>query len=45
MLPASLCPKEIEDKIAKDVKRLFDVGKASYMAPLDPEGGHLLSRK
>jgi hypothetical protein len=38
MLPASLRPKEVEDKIAKDVKRLSDVGEASYMIPLDPGG-------
>jgi hypothetical protein len=38
MLPASLRPKEVENKIAKDVKRLFDVGEASYMVPLDPGG-------
>jgi hypothetical protein len=38
MLPTSLCPKEVEDKTAKDVKRLSNVGEASYMVPLDPEG-------
>ncbi len=38
MLPASLRSKEVEDKTAKDVKRLFDVGEASYMVPLDPRG-------
>jgi hypothetical protein len=38
MLPTSLRPKEVEDKIAKDIKRLFDVGEASYMVPLDPGG-------
>jgi hypothetical protein len=38
MLPAFLRPKEVEDKIAKDVKRLSDVGEASYMVPLDPGG-------
>jgi hypothetical protein len=38
MLPASLRPKEVEDKTAKDVKRLSDVGEASYMVPLDPRG-------
>jgi hypothetical protein len=38
MLPASLRPKEVEDKTAKDVKRLSDVGEASYMVPLDPGG-------
>ncbi len=35
MLPASLRPKKVEDKTAKDVKRLSDVGEASYMVPLD----------
>jgi hypothetical protein len=38
MLTASLCPKEVKDKNAKDVKRLSDVGEASYMVPLDPGG-------
>jgi hypothetical protein len=38
ILPASLRPKEVEDKTAKDVKRLADVGEASYMVPLDPGG-------
>jgi hypothetical protein len=38
MLPASLHPKEVEDKTAKDVKRLSDVREASYMVPLDPRG-------
>jgi hypothetical protein len=38
MLLAYLHSKEIEDKTAKDVKRLFDVGEASYMVPLDPWG-------
>jgi hypothetical protein len=38
MLSASLRPKEVEDKTAKDVKRLSDVGEASYMVPLDPRG-------
>jgi hypothetical protein len=38
MLPASLRPKEVEDKTTKDVKRLSDVGEASYMVPLDPGG-------
>jgi hypothetical protein len=38
MFPASLRLKEEEDKIAKDVKRLSDVGEASYMVPLDPGG-------
>jgi hypothetical protein len=36
MLPASLRPKEVEDEVAKDVKRLSDVEKAPYMVPLDP---------
>jgi hypothetical protein len=38
MLPASLRPKEVEDEIAKDVKRLSDVGEAPYMVPLDLRG-------
>ncbi len=38
MLSASLRPKEVEDEVTKDVKRLFDVGEASYMVPLDPGG-------
>jgi hypothetical protein len=38
MLSASLRPKEVEDKVAKDVKWLSDVGEASYMVPLDPRG-------
>jgi hypothetical protein len=38
MLSTSLRPKEIEDKTVKDVKRLSNVGEASYMVPLDPEG-------
>jgi len=38
MLSASLCPKKVEDKTAKDVKRLSDVGEASYMVPLDSRG-------
>jgi hypothetical protein len=44
MLPASLRPKEAEDKIAKDVKRLFDAGEASYMVPLDTGGSSSLSK-
>jgi hypothetical protein len=36
MLPASLRPKEVEDKVAKDVKRLSDIEEASYMVPLNP---------
>jgi hypothetical protein len=35
MLLASLRPKEVEDKTAKDVKRLSDVGETPYMVPLD----------
>jgi hypothetical protein len=35
MLPASLRPKEVQNKVTKDGKRLFDIGKASYMVPLD----------
>ncbi len=38
MLPVSLHPNEVEDKIAKDVEQLSDVGEASYMVPLDPQG-------
>jgi hypothetical protein len=38
MLLASLCLEEVEDKIAKDIKRLFDVGEASYMVPFDLGG-------
>ncbi len=38
MLPASLQPKEVEDEVAKDVKRLSNVGEAPYMVPLDPGG-------
>jgi hypothetical protein len=38
MLPASLRPEEVEDKITKDVKRVSDIGEASYMVPLDPRG-------
>jgi hypothetical protein len=44
MLLASLRPKEVEDKAAKDVKRLSDIKEASYMVPLNPGGGYLLSR-
>ncbi len=43
MLLTSLRLKEVEDKIVKDVKQLSNVGEASYMVPLDPRGGHLLS--
>ncbi len=39
MLLASIRPEEVEDKIAKDIKRLSDVGEASYMVPLDSGGG------
>jgi hypothetical protein len=35
MLLASLRPKEVEDEVAKDVKRLSNVGEAPYMVPLD----------
>jgi hypothetical protein len=28
MLPTSFRPKEVEDEVVKDVKRLFDVGEA-----------------
>ncbi len=35
MLLAFLRPKEVEDEVMKDVKRLFDVGKAPYMVPLN----------
>ncbi len=42
MLSASLRPKEVEDEVAKDVKRLSDVGEASYIIPLDP-GGFIFS--
>jgi hypothetical protein len=38
MLLASLRPEEVEDKTTKDVKRLPDIGEASYMVPLDPSG-------
>jgi hypothetical protein len=38
MFSASFRPKEVEDKTVKDVKRLSDVGEASYMVPLDPGG-------
>jgi hypothetical protein len=36
MLLTYLRPKEVEDEAVKDVKRLFDVGEAPYMVPLDP---------
>jgi hypothetical protein len=39
MLLASFRPKEVEDESTKDVKRLFDVGDAPYMVPLDLGGG------
>jgi hypothetical protein len=44
MLPASLRPEEVDDKTTKDVKRLSDIGKASYMVPLDPGGLSSLSK-
>ncbi len=44
MLLTSLRPKEVEDKAAKDVKRLSNVGEAPYMVPLDP-GGVIFSFK
>ncbi len=43
MLLASLQPKEVEDEVAKDVKRLSDVGEALYMVPLDPGGSSSIS--
>jgi hypothetical protein len=44
MLPASLRPKEVEDKTTKDVKQLSDVGEASYMVPLHLRGARPLIR-
>ncbi len=38
MLSAFFRPKEVKDKVAKDVKRLSNVGEASYMVPLDLDG-------
>jgi hypothetical protein len=38
MLSASFQPKEVKDEVAKDVKRLSDVGEAPYMVSLDLEG-------
>jgi hypothetical protein len=38
VLPASFRPKEVKDEIAKDVKRLSNVGEAPYMVPLNPGG-------
>ncbi len=38
MLPASLRLKEVEDRAAKDVKWLSNVGKVPYMVPLDLGG-------
>jgi hypothetical protein len=38
MLLASLQLKEVEDKATKDVKWLYNIGKTSYMVPLDPGG-------
>jgi hypothetical protein len=49
MLPTTLRPKEVKDKVAKDVKRLSDIREASYMVPLNLGGvifsleGHLFS--
>ncbi len=37
MLSTPFWRKEIEDEAVKDVKRLFDVGEAPYMLPLDPK--------
>jgi hypothetical protein len=45
MLPASLRLKEVEDETVKDVKWLSNIGEAPDMLPLDPGGGHLLSRR
>jgi hypothetical protein len=42
MLPASLRSKEVEDEVAKDVKRLFDVGEAPYMVPWTLRGSSFL---
>jgi hypothetical protein len=44
MLSAFLRPKEVEDKAAKDIKRLSDVGEAPYMVPLDLGGSSSLSK-
>jgi hypothetical protein len=33
MLSTSLRPKEVEDEVAKNVKRLSDVGEVLYMYP------------
>jgi hypothetical protein len=38
MLLASLQLKEVEDKATKDVKWLYNIGKTSYMVPLDLGG-------
>jgi hypothetical protein len=38
MFPTSLRPKEVEDKVANNVKWLSTIGEASYMVPLDPGG-------
>jgi hypothetical protein len=38
MLLTFLWPKEVKDKVAKDVKWLFDVGEAFYMVHLDLGG-------
>jgi hypothetical protein len=42
MLSASFRPKEVEDKTAKDVKQVCDIGEASYMVRLDPGGSFSL---
>jgi hypothetical protein len=44
MLLASLRPKEVEDEVVKDVKRLSDVGEAPYMVPWTPGGSSFLSK-
>ncbi len=44
VLSTSLRPKEVEDEVVKDVKRLFDAGEAPYMIPLDPGGSSFLSK-
>ncbi len=44
MLSASLQLKEVEDEVAKDVKRLSNVGEAPYMVPLDLGGSSFLSK-
>jgi hypothetical protein len=37
MFPTCLRPKEEEGEVAKDIKRLSDVGEAPYVVPLDPK--------